>query len=54
LDSESVFVDCNLLDQVSALDPDLLLRHQVLDDHVCHVLEEKSLERFSRKFEAFW
>jgi hypothetical protein len=55
LNSEPVFVDGNLLDQVSTLDPDLLLRHQVLDDHVGHVLEEKSwsisvekLERFSR------
>ena len=27
-----------LLDQIPALDPDLLLRHQVLDDDVSHVL----------------
>ena len=33
-----VFIDCDLLDEVPALDPDLLLGEQVLDDHVGHVL----------------
>jgi hypothetical protein len=35
-----VFVNGNLLDEVAALDAHLLLREQVLDDHVGHVLSE--------------
>jgi hypothetical protein len=35
-----VFVNGNLLDEVPALDAHLLLREQVLDDHVGHVLPE--------------
>ena len=36
-----MFVDGNLLDEVPALDADLLLGEQVLDDHVRHVLPER-------------
>ena len=35
-----VFVNGDLLDEVPALDAHLLLREQVLDNHVRHVLPE--------------
>ena len=38
LHRQPVTVDGDLLHEVPALDPDLLLGHQVLDDHVRHVL----------------
>ncbi len=40
-----VFVNSNLLDEVPALDAHLLLREQVLDDHVSHVLPESVPEQ---------
>ena len=38
LDGQPVFVNGDLLDQIPTFDPDFLIREQVLDDHVGHVL----------------
>jgi hypothetical protein len=40
-----VFINGDLLDEVPALDAHLLLREQVLDDHVGHVLPESVPEQ---------
>jgi hypothetical protein len=43
LDCQPVLVDGDFLDEIPTLDPNLLLRHQVLDDHIRHVLRDQKI-----------